>query len=140
MLTVSSTIHGVFECPWLPKLTALKSLQLNFECGTVCFNVTDQMLSLIKLQHLGIVQGMMRRTPQNILSLEASLHLLPKLQCVHLSSKFLKLDQRVLELVKLSSLRTVSLFRNQLLDNESVRCFGRLMHELGAKRPDVFIC
>lgn len=140
MLTVSTTIHGVFECPWLPKLTALKSLYLDFECSTVCFNVTDQMLSLINLQHLGILQGTMRRTPQNILSLEASLHLLPKLQCVHLHSKFLKLDQRVLELVKLSSLRTVNLFRNQLLDNESVRCFGGLMHELGAKRPDVFIC
>ena len=124
MLTVSSTIHGVFECPWLPNLTALKSLYLDFECSTVCFNVTDQSLSLINLQHLGILQGRMRRTPQNILSLEASLHLLPKLQCVHLHSRFFKLDQRVLELVKLSSLRTVNLFRNQLLDNESVRCFG----------------
>lgn len=140
MLTVSTTIHGVFECPWLPELTALKSIYLNFESSTVCFNVTDQMLSLINLQHLGILQGTMRRTPQNTLSLEASLHLLPKLQSVSLHSRFLKLDHRVLELVKLSSLKTLNLLHSQLLDNEYVRCFGRLMHELGAKRPDVVIC
>ena len=132
-MIVSSDIYGVFECPWLPKLTALKLLHLEFECGTMRFNVTDQMLSLVNLEHLAIQDF----TTRSLVSLEASLHLLPMLQTLQLHSGRLKLDHRVLELVKLSSLRSLHFCRSQLFDDASVQNFGALMHEMGAKRPDV---
>lgn len=136
-LTVLSSLHGVLECPWLPKLTALQFLHLEFHCGTTHFNVTDEMLSLAKLQHLVIVQNTFAHSPQNILSLEASLHLLPMLQTVRLHSKFLKLDRRVWKLVKLSPLKRLDFCGCQLLDHESVSYFGALMHAMGSKRPEV---
>ena len=137
-LTVSSDIHGVFECLWLTKLTALKLLHLVFECGgTMRLYVTDQMLSLVNLEDLVITQDWMTPSSQNIVSLETSLHLLPSLQTIQLHSRKLKLDHRVLELVNSSSLRRLHFCRSQLFDDVSVQNFGALMHEMGAKRPDV---
>lgn len=136
-LTVSSSIDGVFEYPWLAKLTALEQLHLDFECETTQFNVTDQLLSLTNLKHLAIIQGLLAYSPQNIVSLEASLHLLPMLQTVRLYAGFLKLDHRVLNLVELKSLKRLDFCRCQLLAGDTARYFGALMRSMGAKRPDV---
>ena len=62
-LTVSRKVLGVFACPWLPKLTALKCLRLEIECGTMRFSVTDQMLSWVNLQHLAMTQDVLPRSP-----------------------------------------------------------------------------
>ena len=139
-LSVSGNPHGVFDWPWLPKLTALNCLCLEFECCTMRFNVTDKMLSLVNLQHLTITQDLMTgNVPhvQNVVSLEASLDLLPVLQIVQLDCKSLKLNHRILELVKSSSLRRLNFCRSRFFDAASIQYFGALMHEMGAKRPDV---
>ena len=117
---MSSKVHGVFECPWLCKLTALRFLSLDFESGTTRFSVTDQMLSLFNLHYLAITQAFMTCSPQNVISLEASLHLLPMLRTVQLNCQKLKLDHRVLKLVNLSSLRRLSVCCSQLLDDASI--------------------
>ena len=136
-LMVAAKIDGVFECPWLFKLTALKHLDLHFLRGKMRFNLTEQILSLTNLEYLGIDQVSQAHSPETILSLEASLHLLPLLRHVIFYPRFLKVDCRVLGLVKLSSLQILDFSRCQSLDDTSAYYLMVLMHNMGAKRPDV---
>ena len=98
-LAVCSILDGEFECPWLPKLTAVKRLSLIFARGTVRVNLTDQLLSLTKLQFLGIDQAEQTHAAETFLSLEVSWHLMPMLQTVCFGFRLLKLDHRVLGLM-----------------------------------------
>lgn len=118
-----------------PKLTALKELDLHLQYSTVRFNITDQMLSLCNLQHLGIDHT--RQSPETILALQASLHLMPVLQHVRLNPRCLKADYRVLGLVKLSSLQNLHLSHCYMLDDVTAFNLMISMHNMGAKRPDV---
>ena len=61
------------------------------------------------------------------------------LQTVCFGFRFLKLDHRVLGLMKLSSLQTLKFYRCQLFDGQSAYHFGFLLYNMAVKRPDV-IC
>ncbi|KAL3155536.1 hypothetical protein ABBQ38_011088 [Trebouxia sp. C0009 RCD-2024] len=144
-LDVFGTIVGQFSCLWLPKLTALKQLSLRFFSGTMCFNMTDEILCLTNLQHLKIDQKHQKQSPEQmlyfwpetVLSLQISWHLLPMLQTVSFSSRFLKFDHRVLGLVEVNTLQSLEFGRCQLLDDETTSHFDALMYNLAVRRPDV---
>lgn len=136
-LNVCSTMSGAFEYPWLPKLTALSTLCLQFDEGTMRFNLTDQILSLTNLRQLSISQALQRHSTDSVLSLEVSWHLLPTLHTLSLFACFLKFDQRVLGLIKMSSLKNLQFSRCQRLDEMTAYHFGALLYNMAIKRPDV---
>ena len=136
-LNLYSIIDGQFEWSWLPRLTALKQLCLRFLYGEMRFNLNDQILSLTNLQHLQIDQELQEELPGTVLSLETSWHLLPRLQHVSLSSRFLKFDRRVLGLIKVRTLQSLEFGRCQLLDDMTTCHFGILLFNMAVRRPDV---